>query len=391
MSELGTRTIPYGRQSIDDADVAAVAEALRDPMLTQGPRIAEFEAALADTVGARFAVAVNSGTAALHAAYAAAGVGPGANVLTTPITFAATANGARYLGGDVRFADVDDAGAMLDPARAAEAGDAQTHVIAPVHFGGQVAPMEAIARLAAERGWIVVEDAAHALGARYTDAAGREHRVGACAHAAMACFSFHPVKHITTGEGGAVTTNDEALYRKLLRFRTHGITRDPTELQRPDEGPWYYEQLELGFNYRLTDLQCALGLSQMGRLDAFVARRREIAAAYDSAFARAGVRTLVAPPASRGSYHLYVIRVPAHRRRAVFDGLRAAGLGVNVHYVPVYHHPYYRATGFAATRLPVAEAYYDSAISIPMFPAMTDEDVAYVSRLVADLAGSDVG
>jgi perosamine synthetase len=366
--------IPYARQDINNADVAAVAAALRDPRLTQGPGVLAFERALADAVGARYAVAVNSGTAALHAAYFAAGLGPGSSVLTSPISFVATANAALYLGAGARFADVDAETVMLDPEAAAAETAADIKVLAPVHFTGAVAPMERLAAVARSRGWRVVEDAAHALGALYLTADGREHRVGACAHADMCCFSFHPVKHITTGEGGAVTTNDPALYESLLLFRSHGITRDPARLQA-DDGPWYYEQQVLGFNYRLTDFQSALGRSQLARLGEFVRRRRAIAAAYGAAFAgHPCIRPLASPTGSKGSYHLYVIRVPAGSRRAVFDRLVAAGLGVNVHYIPIPRQPFYQALGHDASRYPRAETYYASAISLPMFPALTDAE-----------------
>lgn len=374
--------LPYGRQSIDGSDEAAVLAALRHPYLTQGPGVAAFEEALAAAVGARHAVAFSSGTAALHAAYAALGVGPGRGIVTTPITFAATANAARYLGAPVAFGDVEPTTGLLDPGTAAAEATDATRLLVPVHFAGDVADLEAAAALAAARGWAVVEDAAHALGARWRDAAGREHRVGDCSHSAMTCFSFHPVKHITTGEGGAVTTNDAGLARALRRFRTHGITRDPAELTA-DEGPWYYEQHDLGFNYRITDLQCALGTSQLRRLDAFVSRRRAIAAAYDAALdGLPGVTPRRSPPRSAGSVHLYVVAVPAERRRAMVEALLADGIGVNVHYLPVYRHPYYRATGFAGTRREGAEAFYAGAISLPCFPDMTDADVA---RVVAAL------
>lgn len=375
--------LPYGRQEISDADVAAVTRALRDPFLTQGPGVAEFERRLAERVGARFAVAFNSGTAAIHAAYAAAGVGPGKRVLTTPITFVATANGALYLGGDVAFADVTPDTALLDPAAAALAGDTIA-VVAPVHFTGQVADLEALSALAARRGWIVVEDAAHALGATYKTSDGVTHRVGACHHSAMCCLSFHPVKHITTGEGGAVTTNDEALADAMRRFRSHGITRDPAELSR-DEGAWYYEQIELGFNYRLTDLQCALGTSQLARLEDFVARRRAVAGWYDEALGGLeGVTPLARPAGSSGAYHLYVVQVPAAVRRAVFDSMRESGIGVNVHYIPVHQQPYYQRRGWAEVRFPNAEHYYAGAITLPLFPAMTPADVRRVTVALAE-------
>ncbi len=374
--------IPYGRQDISDQDVAAVASALRDPFLTQGPKVAAFEDRLREVTGARFAVACNSGTSALHAAYAAAGIERGKSVLTSPITFAATANASLYLQGGVHFADVDPRHVMLSPAAVDASRQPDIAVLAPVHFTGQVAPMEELARTARARHWTIVEDAAHALGARYRTADGTEHTVGACAHSDMCCFSFHPVKQITTGEGGAVTTNDERLAARLRRFRTHGITRDPAELHA-NEGPWYYEQLELGFNYRITDVQCALGISQLGRLAAFVERRRAIAALYDAELGDVpGIEVLKSPAASRGSYHLYVVRVAAGARRRIYEGLQHAGISPNVHYVPVYRHPYYRAHGFQGFSLPEAERYYAEAITIPMFPGLTDEQVRSIAAEV---------
>ncbi|HJU66306.1 MAG TPA: UDP-4-amino-4,6-dideoxy-N-acetyl-beta-L-altrosamine transaminase [Gemmatimonadaceae bacterium] len=373
------RVIPYGTQEISDADVAAVTDALRDPLLTQGPRVAEFEDRLASTVGARHAVAFNSGTAALHGAYFAVGLQPGRSVVTSPITFVATANASLYLGGTVRFADIDPATVLVDPRAVASTEHRDVQVLAPVHFGGQVADMAELERIARQRDWKIVEDAAHALGATYR-VRGHEYQVGACAHSDACCFSFHPVKHITTGEGGAVTTNDEAVYRKLLRFRTHGITRDASELLSND-GAWYYEQHDLGFNYRITDFQCALGMSQLERLRDSVARRRALAACYDRLFAdRASIRALAVPAWSSGAYHLYVVRVPSDARRRIFDAMRQARIGVNVHYIPVYRHPYYRAHGFARTRLPHAEAYYAEAMSIPMFPGLTEAELDFVVR-----------
>src|SRR5258705_2359726 len=242
-------------------------------MLTRGPRVAQFEEALASAVGARYAIAFNSGTAALHAAYFAAGVGEGAEVITSPITFVATANASYYLGGSVQFVDIDSRNVLIDPAGLKKVKSAANlHVLEPVHFGRQVADMAAISRVAKDRGWVLVEDAAHALGARYV-VDGVEHRVGACVHSSMCCFSFHPVKHITTGEGGAVTTNDPDLRDRLALFRSHGITRNPAPMPRND-GPWYYEQLALGFNYRITDFQCELGKSQLETLGDIVAKRR---------------------------------------------------------------------------------------------------------------------
>ncbi|HXG72567.1 MAG TPA: UDP-4-amino-4,6-dideoxy-N-acetyl-beta-L-altrosamine transaminase [Gemmatimonadaceae bacterium] len=378
--------IPYGTQQITDADIEAVVAALRSPMLTQGPIIEEFEQEFARAVGAKYAVAVNSGTAALHAAYFAAGIGPGNSVLTSPITFVATANASLYLGGNAEFADV---GADIPALTAESIGNAPrpaVKALVPVHFGGHVCDMGALSSLAQSRGWAMIEDAAHALGARYRVNGGAEFKVGACAHSDMCCFSFHPVKHITTGEGGAVTTNSESLYRKLRQFRTHGITRDESLLRQHD-GPWYYEQHALGFNYRITDFQAALGLSQLKRLTGFVARRREIAARYDVELSGV-VDAIAAPDWSVSSYHLYVIRVAAERRLEIFNKLRSAGLGVNVHYIPVYNQPFYRDLGFAAGRFPNADRYYSEAITVPMYPDLTDDQAAYV---IAQIRGAVSG
>jgi len=370
--------IPYGRQEIVDEDIRAVAEALRAPLLTQGPLVARFEKKFADTVGARFAVALNSGTSALHAAYFAAGVEKGTSVLTSPITFVATANSSLYLNGGVHFADVTDDVPLLDPQSVSATEAEGVRVLAPVHLCGHVCDMEGLSSIARQRGWLIVEDAAHALGARYSTSSGQELTVGACAHSDLCCFSFHPVKHITTGEGGAVTTNSEALYEKLKRFRTHGISRDERLLTRND-GPWYYEQHDLGFNYRITDFQCALGISQLSRLAQYVERRREIAQRYDDAFTLLpDARPVLAPNASRSSYHLYVIRVAAQRRLQIVERLRASGIEVNVHYIPVYHQPYYRQRGFAGYHLPNSEQYYSEAVSIPMYPSLSNEQVDFV-------------
>lgn len=376
--------LPYGRQEISQQDIDAVVAALRAPLITQGPLVDEFEKHLADSVQARFAVAFNSGTAALHAAYHAAGLGPSGGLLTSPITFVATANAARYLGAPVYFADVMKEYPVINESGVILASGERISLLAVVHFGGHVAPMEELEDVARRAGWVLVEDAAHALGALYTTRDGAVHRVGSCRHSHMCCFSFHAVKHITTGEGGAVTTNHEQFARRLRRFRTHGITREPAEMHSND-GPWYYEQHELGFNYRITDFQCALGLSQLSRLEAWVRRRREIASLYDSMFSTVDdVKPLSLPPGSIGSYHLYVIRVPSDRRRKVFEELRAMGIGVQVHYIPVPRHPYYRGTA-AAPPLPNADEYYSEAISLPMYPALTDSQVEEVASAVSNL------
>lgn len=372
------KVIPYGRQEIDEDDIAAVSAALRRPMLTQGPLVEEFEARLAKQVGAKYAVAVNSGTSALHAAYFAADIGPGKSVLIPPITFVATGNASLYLGGGVEFVDVDDAAPLITPEMLAAAGSKKVTALVPVHMCGHICDMEGLSPVARERGWIVIEDAAHALGAKYGRKKKSQWTVGACEHSDLCVFSFHPVKHITTGEGGAVTTNDRNLYERLKLFRSHGITRDPAVLTRND-GPWYYEQHELGFNYRITDFQCALGLSQIERLVDFLDRRRKVAERYDRAFSFDGeVKPILMPAWSESVYHLYVIRVPAEKRLKIFNGMRSAGIGVNLHYIPVYQQPYYRENGFAGYSLPNAERYYSEAITIPMYPGLTDAEVDFV-------------
>ena len=368
-------TIPYGRQWVDDDDIAAAIEVLRSDYLTTGPAVARFEEAITGVTGAGHAVAVNSGTSALHAMYAAAGIGPGDEIVTSPLTFAATANAALYLGAHVRFVDVEPDTGNLDPARIEDAITERTKAIVPVDFAGHPADYDRIRPIADRHGVQLLADAAHSLGATYK---GRN--VGTLADASE--FSFHPVKPITTAEGGAVVTNDPELARRAARFRTHGITKDADDLEHTDEGPWWYEQHDLGFNYRLTDVQAALGTSQVQKLGRFIDRRRAIAAAYDSTLAdldgieRPARRENVEP-----GWHLYVIRTrdPA-QRRPLFERLRASGLGVQVHYLPVYWHPYYAALGFRRGECPNAEAFYASAISIPMYPRMTDDDVDAVAE-----------
>ncbi len=377
--------LPYSRQTVGAEEAAAVAEAARAPWLTGGPTLARFEAALAETVGVRHAVAVSSGTAALHVAYRAAGLGPGDTLLTSPITFVATASAAVYCGATPRFADVDERGS-LDPAAVATAinGGASPRVIVPVHYAGHPAAVEAIAAMAP--GALVIEDACHALGAEYRDATGAWHRVGACAHAAMAVLSFHAVKAITTGEGGAVVTDDALLAGRCRRLRDHGLVREAGAGNAAWDGPWYYELQELGFNYRLTDLQAALGLVQLGRLDGFITRRRAIAAAYDRALAALpDVRPVTPPRHTRSAWHLYPVRVPATLRRQVFEALRARGFGVQVHYIPVHRQPYYRRLlGTGPGALPAAEAFYAEVLSLPCFPEMEDADVAQVVEALAE-------
>lgn len=379
--------LPYGRQLIEADDEAAVLEALRSPFLTQGPRVEKFEEALAATTGARHAVAVANGTAALHLAALAAGARSGSHGLTSDVTFVASANGMRYAGATPHLVDVDpDTGLATAHAFQAriDALAAQQIVpklFVPVDLTGSVADLPALLGLARRSGALVVEDAAHSLGALYGE--GLAHRAASCTHADMAILSFHPVKHITTGEGGAITTNDDALARELRLLRTHGITRERSAANA-EEGPWWYEQVALGLNYRITDLQCALGISQLAKLGRFVARRRELAAAYDRRFASsARVRPLRSSPGS--SYHLYVVRVTAapgedlasvaRRRKALFIALRERGIYAQVHYIPVHRQPDFVANGLTEGSFPGADAYYASCISLPLFPAMVDADV----------------
>jgi perosamine synthetase len=364
--------LPYGHQSISEEDIQAVADVLRSDWLTTGPKVAEFEEALAAWVGAKYAVAFSSGTAPLHGAAFAAGLKPGDEAITSPLTFAATANCVLYQGALPVFADVSSDTLNLDADRLAESITPNTRAVLPVDYAGHPADLDPILALAERHGLTVIEDACHALGAEYH---GR--RTGSIAH--MSVFSFHPVKHLATGEGGMVTTDRADLAESLRRFRNHGISSDAR--QRNAAGQWHYEMVLLGFNYRLTDVACALGLSQLTRLEANLARRREIAARYSAAFRNLrgvlvpSVRTDVSP-----AWHLYPIRVnPAQLnadRAHVFRALRAENVGVNVHYIPVHRHPYYRQRfGYQGGEYPVAEAAYEQLISLPMFHGMTDQDV----------------
>jgi len=370
--------IPYGRQTIDEDDIKAVCEVLRSDYLTTGPKIAEFEKTVTEYVGAKYAVAVSSGTAALHVACLAAKIGQGDEVITTPITFAASANCVLYCGGLPVFADIDPKTYNIDPEDIKSKITSKTKAIIPVHLTGQPCDLNAINAIANEYNLIVIEDAAHALGAEY-----KGKKIGGLSD--MTEFSFHPVKHITTGEGGMVTTNNEKLYERLKLFRTHGITREEN-LMLNNEGGWYYEQLELGYNYRITDFQCALGISQMKKIDKFIERRREIAARYDEAFADIeGVTTPYQAEGYKNSYHLYMIQITNMPRIEAYDKLRAAGLGVNVHYIPVYKHPYYQKFGYANVFCPNAEVLYSRLLSLPMYPSLTDEEIEYVINAVKKL------
>jgi len=381
--------IPYARQSIDDGDVAAVMRVMRAPFLTQGPEIERFEAAVARAVGARHAIAVTNATSALHLACRALGVGPGDVVWTSPISFVASANCARFCGADVDFVDIDPVTLQIDPARfaerldaAASAGERLPKAVVAVHFTGAPCDLAAISAAARRHGVAVIEDASHALGATY-----RGSRIGDSTYSDVTVFSFHPVKIVTTGEGGMLLTARDDLARELALLRSHGITRDPAQMTGESDGPWYYEQLDLGYNYRLTDLQAALGTHQMQRLPAFLARRRALAQRYAELLDGAGL-VLPAPAGDlESAWHLYVVQVEPERRRAIFETLRAAGVLVNVHYIPIHLQPYYRARGFAPGAFPNAERYYAGAISLPMYYELTDDDVRRVAAEVRAALG----
>lgn len=362
--------LSYGKQSIDETDIAAVVETLQSPFLTQGPKVEEFEQAVAEYVGVKYAVAFANGTAALHGACFAAGIDKGDEVITTPITFAATSNAVLYCGGTPVFADIDAETYNLDPASVRKNISSRTKAIMPVDFTGQPVDLDAMMEIAQEYKLVVIEDGAHSLGAAYK---GR--KVGSQAH--MTMFSFHPVKPITTGEGGIITTNSEEYYEKLKLFRSHGISKTSYSIE---QGDWYYEMTDLGFNYRMNDIQAALGLSQLEKLGGFIERRREIAALYNEKLA--DVRGIVIPEQlkkTESGWHLYMIqldeRVIGKSRREVFDEMRAMNIGVHVHYIPVYWHPYYRELGYENVTCPIAEQWYERALTLPIFPGMTDTDV----------------
>jgi UDP-4-amino-4,6-dideoxy-N-acetyl-beta-L-altrosamine transaminase len=368
--------IPYGRQDIDDADIAAVFAVLRSDFLTQGPAVGAFERAVAAVCGAHHVVAVGNATQGLHLACLAADLGPGDLLWTSPISFLASANCARYCGADVDFVDIDPSTFNMSPDAleakliVAERAGRLPKIVVPVHLGGEPCDMDRIEALSRRFGFAVIEDAAHAIGARY-----RGRPVGS-GPSRMTVFSFHPVKVATTGEGGAIATDDDAVARRLRRLASHAMTRDPAEMDRPSDGPWYYQQIELGFNCRMTDIQAALGTSQLARLDRFLARRREIAARYDEDFANTALVPQRRDPRNSSALHLYVVRLRAGAgrigHREAHERLRADGVMVNLHYIPIYLQPYYRRLGFAPGHCPEAERYYAEAISLPMYAALTE-------------------
>lgn len=389
--------IPYGRHHLDEDDIAAVTEILQGGLLTQGPMIEAFETAVADYVGARYAVAVSSCTAALHLAALSADIGSGRTLVTSPITFVASANAALYCGGTVAFSDIDPSTANMDPdaleAVLADADD--VGVVAPVHFGGLPCDMERIGAVARKAGALVVEDAAHALGAHYADGS----RVGSGKYGDMTAFSFHPVKAIAAGEGGMITTNDEHLYRRLLRVRSHGINKLDDDMAGSDlafengkPNPWYYEMQELGYHYRITDIQCALALSQLKKLDRFIARRRELAAVYDAAFSTfSNLRPAQPMARERSGLHIYVVRIDfaaaGISRGDLMRALSSREIGSQVHYIPVPAHPYYRQHGFAPETYGHAWQYYQEALSIPLYYDLTDAQQSDVITALHEIIG----
>lgn len=389
--------IPYGKHHVDEEDIQAVVDVLKSGILTQGPAIEAFEQAIAKYVGVKYAVALSSGTAALHLAALAAGVGPGKSLVTSPITFVASANAALYVGGRVVFADIDTDTVNMSPEslKRALTNNPDVRAAVPVHFAGLPCDMPAIKAAADQAGAVVIEDAAHALGATYPSG----QRVGSCAFSLMTIFSFHPVKAIAAGEGGMITTNDDAIYRKLLRLRSHGINKLDDPFQLPEQAatdgapnPWYYEMQELGFHYRITDMQCGLALSQFKKLDRFIARRRALAKKYDEAFA--GMKNC--RPAQKtgrdlSGHHLYVLRIDFEKlgknRGQLMQELRSRQIGSQVHYIPVPMQPHYRRLGSRPEDYPNAQAYYQEALSIPLFYDLTDEQQLAVIAAIKELVG----
>lgn len=381
--------IPYGRQKITAEDIHAVVGVLQSDFLTQGPMVPNFEQAMAGYCHSQYAIAMNSATSALHLACLALEVGPGDSVWTTPITFVASANCALYCGAAVDFVDIDphtynmSVTALAEKLAQAKALGKLPKVVIPVHLTGQACEMQAIHLLSQQYGFRIIEDASHAIGGRYQSEA-----IGNCRYSDITVFSFHPVKIITTGEGGIAVTNDETLAKRLARLRTHGITRDATEMTHASDGPWYYQQLDLGFNYRMTDLQAALGLSQLQQLDHYVSKRHALAARYHELLSNAAITKPWQHPDSYSGLHLYIIRLNLEKNaimhRKIFEYLRDKGIGVNLHYIPIYRQPYYAQFGFKRSDFPEAERYYASAITLPMYPDLTEVQQEYVANTLHD-------
>ncbi len=380
--------IPYGRQDMNKNDIDAVIDVLKSDYLTQGPMVPKFEAAISSYTESKYAVAVNSATSALHIACLALGVEPGDCVWTSPITFVASANCALYCGASVDFVDIDShtynmsVSALTEKLEHAQNTNTLPKVVIPVHLAGQSCDMKAIHSLSLKYGFKIIEDASHAIGARYLDKP-----IGNCNYSDITIFSFHPVKIITTGEGGMAVTNTFELYNIMQRLRSHGITRDPAEMECAPDGLWYYEQLNLGFNYRMTDIQAALGISQLKRLDYFVVTRNNLANRYNELFEELPITLPWNNPNCYSSYHLYIIRIPKEskvfNRKEIFERFRSNGIGANVHYIPVYRQPYYQKFNYNYNNFPEAESYYSEAISIPLFPTLTEQQQILISKTLS--------
>ena len=379
------KPIPYGRQSIDQNDIDAVIETLQSDFLTQGPKVCEFEDEFATYVGAKYAVAVTNGTAALHLSNMALGVKKGTKVLVTPITFAASSNATLYCGGEVDFVDIDPETFLMDldklEAKLASVPKGTYSGVVPVDFAGYPIDSKRLRKIADQFGLWIIEDACHAPGAYYSYGSNEKEFAGQGNYADLSIFSFHPVKHIATGEGGMITTNNKELYEKLLLLRTHGITKSP-DLLKENHGGWYYEMQSLGYNYRISDINCTLGITQLAKADVGLARRREIAAKYDAAFADTKILEPKVVSEAFHAYHLYVIRV--EDRKALYDYLRTHNIFAQVHYLPVHLHPYYQAKGWKRGDFPNAEKYYDSCLSLPMFPTLTEQEQDYVIEKIKE-------
>lgn len=381
--------IPYGRQSITEDDIESVVRVLKSDFITQGPVVGAFEDCIKAYCNAPYATAVSNATTGLHIAYLAAGLGPGDSLWTSPNTFVATANAALLCGAMVDFVDIDPHTYNMSPAKleekliAAEKMGKLPKIVVPVHFAGQPVDMKQIHKLSQKYGFIIIEDAAHAIGADY-----QGQKIGSCQYSDMCVFSFHPVKIITTGEGGMVITKSPQYHEKLQMLRTHGVIRDKSRFMRKDQGSWYSEQIALGNNYRITDLQCALGISQMQRIDSFLKTRRDLAARYDEMFNDLPIETPFVIEGVNPSWHLYVILIQKnanHSRLEYFEKLQAMGIGVNVHYIPVHYHPYYQGLGFREGHTPIAEDYYQRAITLPLFPGLSEAEITKVVESVSEV------
>ena len=386
---MTNKLIPYGKQSISQDDINAVIDVLKSDWLTQGPAVPAFESAIAEYCGASHACATNSATSALHIACLALGVGKGDIVWTSPISFVASSNCALYCGAEVDFADIDletgnmSIAALRDKLKLAKQNQRLPKVVIPVHLAGQSCDMAAINELAKEYDFKVIEDASHAIGAKYKDKP-----VGSCDYSDITVFSFHPVKIITSAEGGMAVTNCAELNKKMSRLRSHGITNIPEEMTEPSHGPWYYQQLDLGFNYRMTDMQAALGLSQLKQLDSFVSMRNDIATTYNHAFANSTVAHLTQSDDCYSSYHLYIVRLvqcDVEKHKSVITGMREQGIIAHLHYIPIHLQPYYQALGFSEGAFPNAETYYKQAVTIPLHPTMTADEQQFVIKTLIGL------